>query len=118
MGSFFSYLMERSEFLATIVVAAAVKLILTISEDPPEEETAKGRRKRAQRMWAGIMCGLVTAWVGTPALIANLEWLDDSDQMWLAAVLVVTGEHVVRRLLAPGDLIDRILNRTIGRGGE
>jgi len=112
------YLLERAEFILTILGAAAVKLILTISEDPPEDETAKGRRKRAQRMWAGIMAGLLAAWVGTPAIINNTGWAGPEDQMWLAALLVVTGEHVMRRLLAPGDLIDRLLNRTIGRNNE
>lgn len=117
-SSILAYLVERWEFLATIVGAALVKFLLTISEDPPDDETDQGRRQRAKRMWAGITSGLVVAWVGTPALISKVPWLEEVDETWVAVVLVLAGEHIMRRILAPGDLIDRILNRTIGRGGE
>ncbi len=111
-----AYFAERMNFIMTALAAAAVKVILTISEDPPEDETEKGRRKRAQRMWSGVVAGLLVAAVAAKPIVNWVDWIDEEQTYLVTAVLVLTGEHVTRRVMNPGDILNRLLTRFIGRG--
>lgn len=79
-------------------LTAVAKLLLTV-EEPPKNETNRGKWTRRYRASGGVMAGFILAYYGHDWLIARLDALTVSDTTMVIIVLTLTGEHVFRGVM-------------------
>lgn len=114
-----TFFVERMTFFGAVIGAALIRVLLWLSEEQPEEAAVTLRRNRAKRTFSGIVMGMIVAAIATQPIVSVVPWFNESNDYLLAGLLVLIGEHLVRRLSKPEDIIDRILDRVFGRrGGE
>ena len=106
----------RGYTLAIIIVfvAALIKLLFALAADPPDDETIPGRRRRSVRNIAGFLSGLLVAAVATMPVIEWFDFLNTNHIAIVGATFALSGEQIVRRVLSPGPIIERLLNRFVG----
>lgn len=101
--------------MAVALIAAAVTKWLLTEEVPQPGETRDQRRRRWLRSVGGIMFGMLLGYYGNGTVIRMFSVLTPEDDLIVAVLLVVTGEHLYRAALGN---IDGALRKLGGGKGK
>jgi hypothetical protein len=110
---------DRLKLWLAIGLALLTKWLMT-DEDVPPDEAPNKRFRRWRRAAGGIASGALIGLYGHESVIRLVNWwspgaLSDQDTLMVGITLALTGEHVVRWLLALGPAgVQRILGRIFG----